>query len=102
MVQPSLISVRQRLSGSAAERLHLERLLGNAPERNPLKGIWNLLKRPELKNIRCHTSQQLVAQLLRVKERLRYQMYTLCQCFAHVGTILLRCLYRDQWMKIHV
>lgn len=44
--------VKDFLTAAAAARLHLERLPGYAPEINPDEGVWNLLKRVELKN-RC-------------------------------------------------
>jgi hypothetical protein len=46
--------VKDFLAAGAAKRLHLERLPGYAPELNADEGVWNLLKRKELKNRCCH------------------------------------------------
>ena len=48
-------AVKEFLSAGAANRLHLERLPGYAPDLNPDEGIWNYLKRVELGNVaaRC-------------------------------------------------
>ncbi|MFQ6030721.1 MAG: transposase, partial [Dehalococcoidia bacterium] len=43
--------VKEYLSSGAARRIHLEQLPGYAPELNPAEGIWNYLKRVELKNL---------------------------------------------------
>jgi transposase len=80
--------VKDFLSQGAAKRLHLERLPAYAPELNPQEGVWNLLKRRELKNVCCLTIQDLASQLLLAKERLRHRKHTLCQCFAHAGYFL--------------
>jgi transposase len=45
--------IKDFLKRGAAKRLHLERLPGYAPELNPQEGVWNLLKRRELKNVCC-------------------------------------------------
>ena len=50
--------VKDYLSRGAAQRIHLEQFPGYAPELNPAEGIWNYLKRVELKNL----SQLRVAQ----------------------------------------
>src|SRR5436305_6058802 len=42
--------IKDFLKRKTAKRLHLERLPGYAPELNPQEGVWNLLKRRELKN----------------------------------------------------
>ena len=47
-------AVKEFLSAGAANRLHLERLPGYAPDLNPDEGIWNYLKRVELGNV-CAT-----------------------------------------------
>jgi len=44
--------IREFLKSGAAKRIHLEALPGYAPELNPAEGIWNWLKKVELKN-RC-------------------------------------------------
>jgi len=73
------------LTKGGAKRIHLERLPGYAPELNPQEGVWNLLKRHELKNLCALDFQQLATELLRAKERLRHRKSVLCQCVAHAG-----------------
>src|SRR5947209_7321070 len=77
--------VKDFLKRGAAKRLHLERLPGYAPELNPQEGVWNLLKRRELKNLCAADFEQLGTELLRAKERLRHRKTVLCQCIAHAG-----------------
>jgi transposase len=78
-------AIKDFLSRGGAERIHLERLPGYAPELNPQEGVWNLLKRGELKNVCCQDLQQVEDQLRRAKERLRHRKKVLVQCFAHAG-----------------
>lgn len=77
--------IKDFLKRGAAKRLHLERLPGYAPELNPQEGVWNLLKRRELKNICCRELSQVADELRRAKERLRPRRAVLRQCFAHAG-----------------
>lgn len=77
--------VKDFLSAGGAKRIHLERLPGYAPELNPQEGVWNLLKRRELKNLCVQNAQQLALELQRAKERLRHRKTTLVQCVAHAG-----------------
>lgn len=77
--------VKAFLAKGGAKRLHLERLPGYAPELNPQEGVWNLLKRRELKNLCARDLPQLEAEVVRAKERLRHHKATLAQCVAHAG-----------------
>lgn len=81
-------AVKDFLSSGGAKRIHLERLPAYAPELNPQEGVWNLLKRVELKNVCCLEVQQVEMQLRRAKERLRHRKSVLCQCFALAGCFL--------------
>lgn len=81
-------AVKDFLVKGGATRIHLERLPGYAPELNPQEGIWNLLKRVELKNVCCLDVLHVQQELRRAKERLRHHKLTLCQCFAHAGYFL--------------
>jgi transposase len=45
--------IKDFLRKGAAKRLHLEQLLGYAPDLNPDEGIWNYLKRVESGNCCC-------------------------------------------------
>lgn len=57
------------------------------PELNPQEGVWNLLKRRELKNLCCHTLSQLQNEIVLAKERLHHRRYILQICFFHaLGT----------------
>lgn len=73
------------LAQGGAKRIHLERLPGYAPEVNPQEGVWNLLKRRELKNLCARDLDHLANELVRAKERLRHRKAVLCQCIAHAG-----------------
>jgi transposase len=75
--------IKEFLAAGAAKRLHLERLPGYAPDLNPQEGVWNLLKRRELKNLCCHDLSQVRDALVRAKERLRHRHTILQSCFLH-------------------
>jgi transposase len=78
-------AVKDFLAAGGAARIHLERLPAYAPEFNPQEGVWNLLKRRELKNVCCKDLSELDERLLLARTRLRHRKHTLCQCFAHAG-----------------
>jgi transposase len=78
-------AIKEFLAKGGAKRIRLERLPGYAPELNPQEGVWNLLKRVELKNLCCLSIQQVQREVLHAKERLRHHKSTLSQCFAHAG-----------------
>ncbi len=78
-------AVKDFLKKGGAKRIHLERFPGYAPELNPQEGVWNLLKRVELKNVCCLDLQHIAEELLHAKERLRHHKSTLSQCYAHAG-----------------
>src|ERR1700730_2557550 len=80
--------IKDFLAKGGAKRIHLERLPAYAPELNPQEGVWNLLKRVELKNVCCLDLQHVETQLRRAKERLRHRIAVLRQCFAHAGCFL--------------
>jgi transposase len=78
-------TIKDFLAQGAAKRIHLERLAAYAPDLNPQEGIWNLLKRRELKNVCCRDLTELTQELLWAKERLRDQRETILACFTHAG-----------------
>lgn len=80
--------IKDFLAKGGAKRIHLERLPAYAPELNPQEGVWNLLKRVELKNVCCLHVQHVQQELRRAKERLRHRKPVLRQCFAHAGCFL--------------
>jgi len=81
-------AVKDFLRKGGARRIHLEQLPAYAPELNPQEGVWNLLKRVELKNICCLDVQHVQREVRRAKERLRHRKSVLRQCFAHAGCSL--------------
>ena len=76
-------AIKEFLAAGAAKRLHLERLPGYAPDLNPQEGVWNLLKRRELKNLCCQHLSEVREALVRAKERLRHRRKVLQSCFLH-------------------
>jgi transposase len=77
--------IKDFLVRGAATRLHLERLPGYAPDLNPDEGIWNYLKRVELKNRCCADLAELRIELRRAKERLRHKRQIIRSRSAHCG-----------------
>lgn len=77
--------IKTYLSKGGATRIRIEHLPGYAPDLNPQEGVWNLLKRVELKNVCCLNLRDLQQNLLHAKERLRHRKFTLSQCYAHAG-----------------
>jgi transposase len=77
--------VKDFLAKGGAKRIHIERLPSYAPELNPQEGVWNLLKRVQLKNVCCLDLQHVQQELLHAKERLRHRKSILSQCYAHAG-----------------
>jgi transposase len=57
-------ALRTWLAEGAAQRLHLERLPGYAPQLNPDEGIWQWLKRWDLRNLCCRDLAHLEQELL--------------------------------------
>jgi transposase len=78
-------AIKQFLARGAAKRLHLERLPGYAPDLNPDEGIWNYLKRVELKNRCCANLAELDRELRRAKERLRHKRDVIRACSVQCG-----------------
>ncbi len=77
--------IKDFLTRGAAKRLHLERLPGYAPDLNPDEGIWNYLKRVELKNRCCGDLAELDLELRRAKERLRHKRAIIQACSVQCG-----------------
>lgn len=76
-------TIKQFLSTTMGQRIHLERLPGYAPELNPQEEVWNLLKRRELTNLCCRDLAHLRYELVLAKERLRHRRTILQHCFTH-------------------
>lgn len=79
--------VKQFLAAGAAQRLHLEQLPGYAPDLNADEGIWNYLKRVELRNVCCHDLAELRRELRRATTRLRHQRRVIQGCIRQVGCL---------------
>lgn len=77
--------VKDFLAAGAATRLHLVRLPGYAPDLNPDEGVWNHLKRVELRNRCCHDLAELRWELGLAIRRLHRKRRTLAACFRHCG-----------------
>lgn len=77
--------VKDFLSAGAAARLRLAQLPGYAPELNPDEGVWNLLKRRELKNRCCQDLEELEWELGLAIRRLRRNPHVLAACFRQCG-----------------
>lgn len=77
--------VKEYLSNGAAQRIHLEQLPSYAPELNPSEGIWNYLKRVELKNLCCQSISHLGYELRKAKERLRHKPNVIQGCIKQPG-----------------
>lgn len=80
-------AIKAFLSAGAAQRIHLERLPGYAPDLNPTEGIWQYLKYVELKNLCTHTLLELRLELRKAIVRLRRKTAIVCSCFdrVHLG-----------------
>ena len=81
-------TIQDYLTRGAAKRLHLERLPGYAPDLNPDEGIWNYLKRVELKNCCCADLVELHLEVRRAKERLRHKRHIIRSFSTHCGYLV--------------
>ena len=77
--------VKDYLAGGAAQWIHLEQFPSYAPELNPAEGIWNYLKRVELKNLCCQSISHLNYELRKAKERLRHKTKVILGCIKQPG-----------------
>ena len=65
--------VKAFLAEGAAERLWLVQLPADAPELNPVEGIWRYLKRVRLRNVCCRTLSDLRYELRLATASLRHK-----------------------------
>ena len=77
--------VKDFLAAGPARRLHLEQLPAYAPDLNPAEGVWNLLKRRELKNRCCQDLVELRWELGLALRRLRRKRDVIRACFRQCG-----------------
>lgn len=75
-------AIKEFLSDGAAERIHLERLPGYAPDLNPDEGVWQYLKCVSLKNICFENLDQLKKKLIKAIHRFRARKDLIAGCFA--------------------
>jgi transposase len=73
------------LAEGGAQRIHLEQLPGYAPDLNADEGIWNYLKRVELRNVRCRDLPHLRRELLLAAARLRHKPQVIHGCIRQAG-----------------
>jgi transposase len=76
--------VREFLRQGAAQRIHLERLPGYAPDLNPVEGIFHYLKDVELRNLCCQNLPVLQAEVRKAVARLRHKTAVILACIQHV------------------
>jgi transposase len=79
--------IKDFLAAGAAQRLQLEQLPGYAPELSPAEGVWNLLKRRELKNRCCQNLEELRWEVGLALRRLRRRPHLLTACFRQCGYV---------------
>jgi len=77
--------VKDFLRTETGQRVHLEALPAYAPDLNPDEGIWNQLKRVELKNVCCSTQKELRRCLRLAVGRLRRKPAIIRACIRQVG-----------------
>jgi len=78
-------AVKDFLTSGGAKRVHLEQLPGYAPDLNPDEGIWNYLKRVELRNLCCPDLATLRHHLRLAAKRLRHKRHIIQGCIRHAG-----------------
>ena len=77
--------VEDFLRTRTGRRFRLETLPGYAPDLNPDEGIWQYLKRVELRNVCCDDLPQLRDELGLAVRRLRHRPDIIRACFLEVG-----------------
>jgi transposase len=77
--------VKDFLATEQSQRVWLKCLPGYAPEVNPDEGVWQDLKRVELRNLVCKDLPDLKQELLYTIARLRHKRHVLRGCFTQCG-----------------
>ena len=77
-------AIKAFLRAGAAKRIHFEQLPGYAPDLNPTEGIWQYLKYVEMKNLCCHTLDELGYELRKAIARLRHKTGIISSCIGRV------------------
>jgi transposase len=79
--------VKAFLASPAGQGVHLEGLPAYVPELNPAEGVWNYLKRVELKNVICQHLGQLSYELGKAIKRLRQKPHIICAYVTQAGLV---------------
>jgi transposase len=77
--------VQEFLAAEGATRLQIEWLPGYAPDLMPVEGIWQHLKHVELRNVVCHSQQELRHELQLAVARLRQKPDIIAGCIRQCG-----------------
>jgi transposase len=77
--------VKDLLAEVGRDRLWVEQLPAYAPELNPDEGVWNYLKRVELRNTCCTTLQHLREALCEAAIRLCHKPQIIQGCIREAG-----------------
>jgi transposase len=80
-------AIKAFLASPAGQGVHLEQLPASAPELNPDEGVWNYLKRVELKNVIWQHLGQLSYELGKAIKRLRQKPHIIRPCIALAGLV---------------
>ena len=78
-------AVKSYLANGGAPAVHLERLPAYAPGLNPDEGVWQHLKRVEMRNLCCADLGELHHELRLAISRLRQKPQLIRSFFARVG-----------------
>ena len=77
--------IKDFLTQGGAVRIWLEQLPAYPPELNAEEGIWNLLKRAELRNLCCDDLAELRLELRLAAARLRHKTAVIQGCISQCG-----------------
>jgi transposase len=77
--------VKDFLASIRKNKFIIQPFPGYAPDTNPSEGIWNYLKKVELKNVCCQNLEDLFYQFNLAVARLRNKPSIIKSCFKHAG-----------------
>lgn len=77
--------VRTCLADGGAKQIHVEQLPPDAPDLHPGEGVWQHLKRVEMRNLCCRNLVHLRRELDLAITRLRRKPHLVTACFAGAG-----------------
>lgn len=76
--------IKAFLQAGATERIYFAQLPPYAPDLNPAEGVWGYLKYVEMKNLCCHTLDELRYELCKAIARLRHKTHIIQACIQQV------------------